>query len=194
MITDYHLIYKFVKSFSILNELCDVEVHPELQSGRSKNGVRYWTPRKSTTPAGALKSLYMNLNLTGEHAARLPPLFENLLLTYRWDTVELGDYCLLPNLPGPGLAFFLETLRSDKYLFCTLFANGYLRFGKGADTNYDPVCFDFRKRQKNGDCEIVQLDYEAALRGRICVKNILAPSLRVLMLDTIQRAHLKIDG
>jgi hypothetical protein len=83
-------------------------------------------------------------------------------------------------------------MQTDEHLGATLLPNGYAQFGQGPNTDYDPICFDFRQRQHNGDCPIVRLDHEAILcEGRIWETAQLAPNFRSLVRGTIQRAASK---
>ena len=149
-------------------------------------GVHHGQPRPITTLPLALEALYQGLGLTGRGFTRFPPLYEALLLSYRWAEVDLGSYRLLANEPAEDLSPLLSALRADGHLLATLVPNGYVPFGKGPDINYDPVCFDFRQRQKNGDCPVVRLDQEAILcGGRIGAITELAPNLRSLVISTI---------
>src|SRR5262249_27585534 len=136
-----------------------------------------------------LQALYHELGLPGQGSTRFPVLYETLILSYRWAEVELGDYDLLANAPSDDLAPLLSRLHADKHLYKTLVPNGYFQFGRGPGGNYDPICFDFRHRQRNGDCRIVRLDHEEVLcRFRIREIVELAPNFRSLVLRTIERA------
>lgn len=95
----------------------------------------------------------------------------------------------MANEPADDLSSLLAVIQADKHLRATLVPNGYIQFGRGPDIDYDPVCFDFRHRQRNGDCRIVKLDHEAILcHYRIREVAELAPNFRSLVLDTIFRA------
>lgn len=64
----------------------------------------------------------------------------------------------------------------DKGIFPTLHKNGFLQFGLPHETNYDPVCFDMKRRSR-ADAPIVQLDHEEILQSsRIRVVREIAPS------------------
>jgi hypothetical protein len=93
----------------------------------------------------------------------LPALFERLVLSYRWAEVDLRSYRLLANPPGRGLEALLEGMSSDRILWKYLLEAGYIRFGMGADIDYDPICFDVNSRKKNRDCRIVKIDHEEIL-------------------------------
>lgn len=165
------------------------EPPPGLTVKTSESGETIWHLTQVTADASALQPLYAALNLPGQGDTRLPPLYEKLICTYRWAEVDLGDYRLLANLPDSDLSALAATLREDKGLWETLFPNGYIPFGKGPDLDYDPVCFDFCNRQRNGDCRIVKLSHEAILcRYRIVEVSELAPNFRTLVLDTLRKA------
>ena len=141
---------------------------------------------EALTNRAPLVELYAGLGLQGVESTRLPPLYEVLILAYRWTQADFGEYRLLPHPPGRDLAGLAEELRQDEGLWRTLLPNGYVRFGMGPDADYDPVCFDFRHRQKNGDCLIVKIDHEEIFcKGRIRIVDELAPNFRSLVLHTI---------
>ena len=78
---------------------------------------------------------------------------------------------------------------SDRGLWNELVPNGYLQFGKAPDLNYDPVCFDFNRRLRDGDCRIVPIDHEEILcNQRLKEVSEIAPSFRQLVLQTIELA------
>jgi len=138
------------------------------------------------TPPDALTGLREALPAT------LPPLYEQLILSYRWPETDLGCYRLLANPDGPGLTGLLEEMRRDPVLWSELISRGWIPFGKGACLNYDPVCFDIRRRRKDGDCRVVQLDHEEILcSSRIREVAELAPSFRELVERTVQGSKLR---
>ena len=74
-----------------------------------------------------------------------------------------------------------ERAFKDKGLFPTLHKSGFLQFGLPHEANYDPVCFDM-KRRNQGDAPIVQLDHEEILQwSRIRVVGEIAPSFAQFM-------------
>jgi hypothetical protein len=120
---------------------------------------------------------------------RFPPLYEKLVLTYRWAEVDLGLFTLLANPPGPDLERLLEQMRKDPALWGQLTPAGYIQFAKGAEYDYDPVCFDVRERKRNGDYRIVKIDHEEILcNSRIKLVTELASSFEELVRQTISRA------
>lgn len=122
--------------------------------------------------------------------ARFPPLYEQLVLTYRWADVDLGLYRLLGNPLGPNLSGLLDKMLKDEFLSTCLLKSGYIPFGKGPDIDYDPVCFDLKSRKKNREFSIVKLDHEEILcNQRIKVVAQLALNFEQLVKTTIEAAN-----
>jgi hypothetical protein len=100
----------------------------------NQSGHKLWRPIHQTVDPSALDPLYAKL------PSRFPPLYEHLVLTYRWADVDLGSYRLVGNPLGPDLSGLLDKLLKDKFLSAYLLKSGYIPFGKGPDIDYDPVC------------------------------------------------------
>jgi hypothetical protein len=149
-------------------------------------GFGKWHPVRQATDRASLESLYATLPF------RLPPLYEQLILSYRWAEVDLNGYRLLANPPGEDLSGVLSESLRDKHLFPTLLKHGYLQFAKGEDMDYDPVCFDCKRRRKNGDSPVVKIDHEEILcNERLVVVRETAAGFRELVQQTIQAAEHK---
>ena len=183
------LIDKFIASFEVVAENLDVfetidSIAAPLAVGPTNEyGQRRWRPIKVQTDLTALDPVYAKL------PARFPPLYEQLVLSYRWADVDLQRFTLLANPPGDELSGLLQKIMKAKGLWETLIPNGYIQFGKGSDMDYDPVCFDISSR-KNRDYRIVKIDHEEILCNyRIKVVSEIAPSFRALVLQTIERAE-----
>jgi len=147
-------------------------------------GFVAWRPRRAELAPVLLDTLY------GKLPAKFPPLFERLLLTFRWAEVSLDRYSLMANPLGPNLDGFFEQISKDFDLWQSLIPAGYLRFGKGPDMDYDPVCFDMSSRKKGHEMRVVKLDHEEILcHFRIKVVAELAPSFEALVLQTIESAN-----
>jgi hypothetical protein len=182
------LVERFIDSFGKLDDLTAFDTDPvagELTIGEPDQfGFKHWRPSKFSTDEASIEQLYANL------PGRFPRLFELLLLSYRWAEVDLGLYRLLANPPGPGLGGFLQRMSKDPALWKCLMPAGYLQFGKGPDNDYDPVCFDMRSRNKNGDRRIVKIDHEEVLcNDRVKIRSELAPSFEQLMVRTIDQVN-----
>jgi hypothetical protein len=186
---DAELIDKFVSCFKRLDEMV-LWYDPELSDSElvtsTEEGSRYkrWRPLRIDTPPAALETLY------GVLPVPLPRLYERLVLSYRWASVDLGRYRLLANPPGPSLNGLLQKLHGDPALWQALLPAGYILFGHGPDLDYDPVCFDFRRGRSGDDCRVVKLDHEEILcYDRIKEVAVLAPTFRELVWQTIERAY-----
>jgi hypothetical protein len=187
--TDDSLLEQFVTSFGKLDgDMCaSREIFPiawELRDDESDEyGEARWRPAKLETSPSSLDPLYAKL------PARFPPLYERLVLSYRWAEVDLGICRLLANPLGPDLSRLLSEMMLDKALAENLIPAGYIQFGKGTDMDYDPVCFDIKSRSNFKDYKIVKIDHEEILcHDRVKVVAELAPSFRQLVLRTIERA------
>lgn len=150
-------------------------------------GQQNWQPVACQTDAKYLEPLYAAL------PGRFPPLYERLVLSYRWPTAELPKVqvetntwppspILLPNPLGSGLDGLLAAIRADRGLWDELAPNGYVQFARAWGGSYDPVCFDTNRRQTDGDCPVVQIDHEGILCNyHIKVAAELASSFRELI-------------
>lgn len=183
------LIDKYVSAFPKFDEMTVFETDPvaiELAVGEpNKYGFRKWMPKKVDTDSAQLDQIYEKL------PARFPPIFEQLVLSYRWAKVDLGTYRLVANPPGPDLKGLLSEVARDEFMWKHLLRAGYIRFGKGPDMDYDPVCFDLSGRRKNKDYRIVKLDHEQILcNERTKIVAELANGFEELITETIQKALL----
>jgi hypothetical protein len=182
------LIAQFVATFEKLDDMIffpDVDpIAAQLAlSERDESGYNHWRPLRVTAEPAQLEPIYAKL------PARFPPVFEQLLLSYRWDEVDLGLFRLLPNPPGPDLNGFLQEMSRDPAIWKALLPAGFMQFGKGPDTNYDPVCFDISSRKKNREFKIVRIDHEEILcNDRVKVVEEVAPTFRDLLLRAIESA------
>jgi hypothetical protein len=189
MDTQETLLEQFVGTFDKLCEMAEyTDIYPivaEFAVGAPDElGQTHWQPLKVSTDDHSLGALYAKL------PARFPPLFEQLLLSYRWADVDLQSYTLLANPPGPDLSRFFEQISKDPGLWESLIPAGYIQFAKGPDYDYDPVCFDIKSRTKNGDYRIVKIDHEEILcNDRIKVVAELAPTFKDLVHLTVRRAE-----
>lgn len=116
-------------------------------------------------------------------------MYEQLILSYRWPAVDLGNFALLANLPGPDLTGLLGEMKRDRWLWAEMIPRGWIPFAQGPGGEYDPVCFQVRTGRKSGDSRVVQLDHEQMLcYSRIVEVEELASSFRELVELTVARA------
>ena len=156
------LLEQFISCFSKHDEMSlftDLDpIAAQLAIGQADEfGRLRWAPKKVQTDPSALDALYEKL------PARFPPLFEELVLNYRWAEIDLGEYRLLPNPLGADLSGLFLQISGDPGIWESLQPGGYIQFGRGPDIDYDPVCFDLSSRKKNGEYEIVKIDHEEIL-------------------------------
>ncbi len=183
-----HLLEQFVDCWKKLDGFnLDASLDPlasHFSTGEENEfGDKLWRPIPQATDPSMLEPLYAIL------PARFPPLYEQLVLTYRWADVNLVSYRLIGNPIGPNLSGLLDKMLKDKFLSTCLLKSGYIPFGKGPDIDYDPVCFDLKSRKKNRDFSIVNLDHEEILcNERIKVVAELAPTFEQLLRTTIEAA------
>jgi hypothetical protein len=184
------LVERFVDCFDKLGDemvaLDDsLPVDWQLATGdRDEYGWRRWRPIKVTTDSSFLEPIYSKL------PARFPPLFERLILSYRWHEIDLHFYRLLANPPGPDLIGLLHEMSGSPDMWRCLLEKGYVQFGRGPDMNFDAVCFDLSSRKKNRDCRVVQIDHEQILcNNRVKVLSEIAPSFEQLVMKTIEEAN-----
>jgi hypothetical protein len=182
------LIERFIASFKKLDEMAESpEIYPMVRQlavgSPDSDGRLRWEPLRKRTDPSQLDPLLAKL------PARFPPLFEELVLSYRWAEVDLQLFRLLPNPPGPDLSGLLHEMMKAKALWDGLLPAGFIQFGMGPDMDYDPVCFDIRSRTKRKDYRIVKVSHEEILcNNRVKVVSELAPSFERLILQTIERA------
>jgi hypothetical protein len=185
----HELIERFVASFEKLDDLAAWDGYDpgtaQLVAGPpGPYGERYWRPKKVSSEPAQLEPLYAKL------PARLPHLFESLILSYRWAEVHLPALTLLANPPGPDLSGLIEGMSKNRAFWAALIPAGYIQFAKGPDMDHDPVCFDIRSRKKNWNYGIVKIDHEKILcNNRIEVVAEIASSFKQLMEQTIERAE-----
>jgi hypothetical protein len=183
------VLERFVGSFAKLNDMRTTEELSPIAwqlsvSEPDEYGWKTWQPIKAATAPSFLDVLYAKL------PARLPPLFEKLVLSYRWAEVDLQSYRLLANPPGSDLTGLFNEMSKDSGLWDALLPAGYVQFGKGPDLDYDPVCFDIKSSNKNRDYRVVKIDHEEILCNyRVKVVEELAPSFEQLVLETIRSAQ-----
>ena len=127
-------------------------------------------------PAG-LEGIYAKL------PGRFPNLYEQLLLSYQWEDMDLISMRFLAN---PGISGLLGSLLYDTYMSKVLLANGYIPFAREAGGGYDPICFDLSTRKSRRDCQIVWVDHEEVLcNSKIGIRKIIASSFEDLVISLV---------
>jgi len=150
------------------------EIPEELRSSSAEYGMFHWQIRPvSNNPwiEGLVEKL----------PQRWPLPFRSLIVRYRFCNIEVGPLMIFANT-GHDLFYELSKRTfEDKGIFPTLHKNAFLQIGLPHEGNYDPVCFDMKRRDR-ADAPIVQLDHEEILqRSRIRVVQEIAPSFTQFM-------------
>jgi len=114
--------------------------------------------------------------------ARLPPSFRSLVSRYAFPSIKVPPIQLLPNTGENVYYEFRNRVFADKSLAEILLQNGLLQFAQPAEGDYDPVCFDTKRRASSGECPIVRVDHEEILcNSRIKIRQEIAPSFPDLL-------------
>ena len=133
---DKQLIDQFVASFIRLDDLnADKVLDPvawQLTEGEPDEfGRQRWRPVKCSTDVSQLQALYKTL------PSRFPPLYEHLVLSYRWADVDLQYFTLFANPRADNVSPLLARASRDKHMWPPLIRGGFIQFGKGTDIDYD---------------------------------------------------------
>lgn len=110
---------------------------------------------QKVTEEEALLSVYDKFSL------RLPPLFAQMLLSYRWKNASTSQFELHDNPDGSDLSGFVAAICADKILFDSCLRNKLLIFGKSTNS-YNPICFHCICSSPRS-YPIVEVDHESIL-------------------------------
>jgi hypothetical protein len=139
--------------------------------------------RLESTALSALDGVYSKL------PGKFPPLYERMVLTYRWHRSEVGDFDIFGSPPGPALDGLLSEILRDSNLSEMCLPNGFIQFGSGPDDSYDPLCFDLSRKTAQEDFAIVRLDHERILCNRkIKIVRTVAQSFESLVRDIVSKS------
>ncbi|SRR6266481_2258234 len=180
---------RFVESFvkfdyGVLDEAFEFEAWKLGRVPQGKTGCERWAPLSYKTDPTQLETLYARL------PARFPSLYERLVVSYRWEEIDLQLHTLLANPAGPDLNGLYLQISRHTALWSQLSRSGYLPFAKAPAGDYDPVCFDLKSRKKNRDCKIVRIKHEEILcNNRMKIASELAASFEDLVAKTIALAE-----
>jgi len=98
-----------------------------------------------------------------ELPARFPPCYRSLVTRYIFPAFELPPLLLLGNT---GHALYNEmsyVIFRDQGVSAGLLEGGYLQFARPQLGDSDPVCFDLKRRNADGEYPVVQISYQQAL-------------------------------
>ncbi len=163
MRTDEELLALFVAAFRELDDLFYVEKSPPpqglpVEADLEVGSVLRWRPVEIVTAPAELSAIHSRIG------SRLPQLYEELILQYRWLQVDIGVCRLVPNEPSPDLHPLADAMLEDPVLNQTLLPARFVRFALGPDESYDPICFDLNHWEpKTSDCPVVRIAHEPIL-------------------------------
>jgi hypothetical protein len=101
---------------------------------------------------------------------RLPPSFRSLILRYRFGPFRASGIAFFGNRGDNDRDDLVVGSLSDPVLARVSQQHGFVQVGRPDTGTYDPVCFDMRRRSKDGEAPLVCLDHEEILiHGRIRV-------------------------
>jgi hypothetical protein len=193
LLTDDELIAQFVETFCKLDGDCWTTLRDpppdELNAGSDLDPENWdrilWRPARIEATRDDLQALYYRLS------AKFPPLYERLIVSWRWLEVYLYRIRLLANPPGPELKGLGDNILRDPVFVEYLESKGYVPFAFDG-SSYNPVCFDTNHRRSDGDCPIIAFEHEAMLSfHRIGASWKLWDSFRDLMDGTIETRRVK---
>jgi hypothetical protein len=185
--SDEALIDAFVAAFEVFDDLIVIGpagvAEPLVIEQPNALGLPQWRPLRVPTTRTALGPLYRQL------PQGLPVLFEDLLLRWRWTTVEVGVVQLFANPAGADLNGFVGEVLKDPGLAEVLLPAGFIQFGRAGGGGYDPVCFDTARGRTGNDARVVQIDHEELLCcQRLRVVRELYPTFRGLVGEVVATA------
>ena len=109
--------------------------------------------------------------------APLPPSFKSLVSRYIFPSFEVSSIILLANT---GQTLYNEmniAMTRDKILSEQLLTNGFAQFARPNTGDSDPVCFNFNRRNKDGEYPIVRVSHHTMVFNQLVnVVDEIAPS------------------
>jgi hypothetical protein len=101
--------------------------------------------------------------LEAKLGTRFPPSFRSLTTRYQFPAFDAGPLILLANTSVGVYDELRDRIFRDQILSKGLLKSGLIQFAVPDTGSYDPVCFDMRRSQSNGESPIVRIDHEAIL-------------------------------
>jgi hypothetical protein len=116
-----------------------------------------------------------------------PPSFRSLVRRYVYPDFTIGTLWLFANTGEPLFHEMCDAIVRDKHLSQVLVRHGYLQFARPNTGDYDPICFDTRRRLKGGEYPIVRVAHEPILcHDRIGDVGEIAPSFLAFGINVVQ--------
>ena len=124
----------------------------------------------------------------------LPPSYHSLVNRYQFPAFEIEPLILLANTGETLYHEMSMAMTGDKVLSEFLLKNGYAQFARPNTGDSDPVCFDFNRRNSDGDCPIVRISHQTIVFNSIVqIMDEIAPSFRDFVEQYLQLESAPID-
>jgi hypothetical protein len=115
--------------------------------------------------------------LEAQLPAPLPLSYRSLVARYIFPAFEVPPLILMANTGQTLYHEMSMAMTRDKVLSKVLLQNGYAQFARPNTGDSDPVCFDFNRRSRTGDCPIVRINHQTIIvSSRVQVLAEIAPS------------------
>jgi hypothetical protein len=120
--------------------------------------------------------------------ATLPRSYRSLVTRYVFPAFDTDTLSLSANTPEGTFREFRKRVFGDPMFVAVILSAGYIPFAQPDECNYDPVCFDTRRRDTSGECPIVRLEHESILcNGVIGDTEEISPSFAALVDEFVRR-------
>jgi hypothetical protein len=112
----------------------------------------------------------------------LPPSYRSLVSRYIFPAFEVAPIILLANTGQTLYHEMTMAMTRDKVLSEVLLKNGFAQFGRPSTGDSDPVCFNFNRRNPEGEYPIVRVSHHTLVfNSLVNVLEEIAPSFHNLV-------------
>ena len=152
-----------------------------LRAGGAELGLYYdWTIQKSD-------QIFWIDPLELKLPAVLPPSYRSLVSRYLFPAFDVHPILLLANTGQTLYHEMTLAMSEDKVLSELLLKNGFAQFARPSSGDSDPACFDYNRRENDGECPIVRISHRGIVfDSKVQVMKELAPSFRALVSDYLE--------
>lgn len=143
----------------------------QLREGGAQYGLYYnWAIQK-------FQPIHWIEILESQLPSPLPPSYRSLVTRYIFPAFEVPPLQLLANTGQDIYHEMMQAVLHDRVMSKVLMKKGFAQFARPNNRAYDPVCFDFKRRQPNGEYPIVRINHEEILaNATVTVVEEMAPS------------------
>ncbi|MCI5073351.1 hypothetical protein MRY82_10510 [bacterium] len=83
--------------------------------------------------------------------------------SYSFLSFEINEICFWGNSLNNQEYDLENKIFSDTILYESLKKKGMIQIGSSKHSFYNPICFDLKNKNKNGDAQIIEIDHERIL-------------------------------